>query len=347
MKIDAIIAKTIEYLAVPAVVGHEFAFLIYLKNDFERLGYKTAVSEGILAVYSENNPYDVIVSAHMDRHGLISLGYGEYAYAAQYMKEIKYGETNISSQEELNSIKERFEGEVVFAYDSEHGKWQGQGKIETCQSCLASGDAVFHVPDMKHLPANVPLGYARSAQEESEYLKGQIDNAISLGTMYALFKEGFEGTFLCTAEEEIGKSWVHIARWLDEMEMDRDDLVILDTSPYKTKQIIDEGRIVLRRRDKSGVFNGALVDRLAQRCEDLDIPYQIKDEYLLSQGKKISQLGSTELGRLVMETKGRWSGATIQIPTVAYHTSNETTSRLCIENYYKLLKDAFVTNKII
>lgn len=347
MQIDTIIAKTIEYLAVPAVVGHEFPFLMYLKNDFERLGYNTSISEGVLAVYSDEDPYNRIISAHLDRHGLISIGEGEYAYAAQYMKEIKYGEVNNSSQKELNSIKERFEGEVVFAYDSKSGKWLGQGQIQTCQACLKSGDAVFHVPHMKHLEQNTPLAYARSAKEEGEYFKGQIDNAISLGTMYAVLKEGYKGTFLLTAEEEIGKSWVNIARWLEEMDMQRDDLIILDTSPYKTMTIIDQGALVLRRRDKSGEFNTALVDKLAQRCQDLEIPYQIKDEALLAEGKQIKDLGSTELGRLVLETEGKWSGATVQIPTVLYHTSNETTSRACIRNYYNFLRSAFVTDPLI
>ena len=47
-----------------------------------------------------------------------------------------------------------------------------------------------------------------------------------------------------------------------------------------------------------------------------------------------------------METKGRLNGATIQIPTTEYHTSYETTSRVCIESYYALLHDILIRNFI-
>ena len=72
----------------------------------------------------------------------------------------------------------------------------------------------------------------------------------------------------------------------------------------------------------------------------------IPREALLAKGKEIRQLGSTELGKLIAETGGRWSGATIQIPTVLYHTSNETTSRACIRNYYDLLANVLIEDKV-
>ena len=72
----------------------------------------------------------------------------------------------------------------------------------------------------------------------------------------------------------------------------------------------------------------------------------MKDEYFLAQGLEIKDLGSTELGRLVLETSGEWNGATLQIPTTEYHTSYETTSRGCIESFYRLLSDLLIENPL-
>ena len=93
-------------------------------------------------------------------------------------------------------------------------------------------------------------------------------------------------------------------------------------------------------------FNASLTLNLKKRCQDLELNYIFKDEFLLSEGKKIKELGSTELGRLIQFTQGAWSGATIQIPTLHYHTSSETTSFIAIENYYKLLKNILIENPI-
>jgi putative aminopeptidase FrvX len=87
--IDLIVKKTKEYLSVPSVVGHEKVFMEYLQDDFEDAGFTVFDYEGLLAVQG-SAPDSAIICAHIDRHGLISLGDDEYVYAAQYMREIKY-----------------------------------------------------------------------------------------------------------------------------------------------------------------------------------------------------------------------------------------------------------------
>lgn len=345
MTIDTIISKTIGYLSIPSVVGHEGFFMRHLARDFQKLDFDVKEGEGILAVRG-NRPDCAIVSAHIDRHGLISLGNGEYAYAAQFIKEIKYGQNNRASQTELESISKRFSGENVYAYHPETAERLGDGLIESCEALMASGDSVFQVRDMTPAEQGTPLAYARTAKEENGYLRGQIDNAISLGVLYALCENGFEGTLLLTTEEEIGKSAKHMARWLDGAGIETKELIILDTSPYKSGAVVDEGTVVLRNRDKSEEFNRDMVAKLKSRCEALSIPYEVKDEALLAKGKEIRQLGSTELGKLVSESGGRWSGATVQIPTMLYHTSNETTSRKCIRNYYDLLSNVLIEDRM-
>ncbi|HPF78038.1 MAG TPA: hypothetical protein PLF01_01990 [Alphaproteobacteria bacterium] len=345
MPYETVVKKTIEYLAIPSVVGYEQHFLRYLQRDFKNLGLSVTIEDGILEV-SGNAPYSSIISAHTDRHGLISIGGGQYAYAAQYVREQKYGEENNPSKATLQAISERFEDEIVYAYDPETGDRLGEGEIETCVPLMANGDSVFHIRGMDHMPEGIPVGYARSAQSDGEALKGQIDNVVSLGVIYVLFQNGFQGTAILSTEEEIGKSWIHIVNWLKKKQIETKELIIIDTSPYREKAPVVANMVVLRNRDKSAEFNNVLVQKIKQRCTDLLFPYQMKDEYFLEQGLGVSALGSTELGRIVQNSEGHWSGATVQIPTVEYHTSYETTSRGCIERYYGLLHNILVSDKI-
>jgi len=336
--VDEIAQKTIDYLSTPCVVGHEQFFLNHLMEEYQAMGMTAIRHEGLLEIYG-SKPRAAIICAHIDRHGLISIGHGEYVYAAQYVKEIKYGQNNRASQKEIASITKRFEGEPVYAFNPQSGKNLGVGTIKTCDPGLLKGDALFEVEGLDGVELGFPLAYARTARVENGFLKGQIDNALSLGVVNALFSNGFEGTALLTTEEEIGKSWTHLAAWLLENFVRTQDLIVLDTSPYNDAETIEKGMIVFRNRDMNEKYNPSLVDKLKRRAEALKIPYQVKDEMMLASGKTIEQLGSTELGKLIQGTKGQWSGATVQVPTLMYHTSNETTSLSAIRAFYGFLRN--------
>ena len=249
------------------------------------------------------------------------------------------------------AILDRFEGEHVYAYDPETLKTIAKGYIESCVPSAETGNSVFTVKGLGDIALGMPIAYARPARLEGEYFKGQIDNALSVAMVHALFKNGYQGTALLTCEEEIGKSWVHIADYLKLFEIETQNLLVLDTSPFSFKDPIRTGRVIFRNRDKSEVFNPVLVEALKDRATMMGLMYQIKDEYLRSIGKGTDDLGSTELGRLIQnecdyEGKGRWNGATIQVPTMMYHTSYETTSLQAIENVYTFLENILIVNPL-
>lgn len=343
MPFETVVLKTIEYLAVPSVVGHEKTFSQYLEEDFNNLGLTVQQHEGVLEITGAN-PSSAIISAHIDRHGLISIGNGQYAYAAQHVRRQKYNEDSNPTKKTLEAIADRFEDERVFAYNPETGNRLGEGVIKPCEDCMNDGDSLFTVEGMEAMPKNTPVAYARSAKSNGKLLRGQIDNVVSLGVIYVLFQNGFQGTAFLTSEEEIGKSWVHLQNCLEKKKIESQDLIIIDTSPYRETDQVNNNMVVLRNRDKSGIFNEDLVSTIKKRCAYLSIPFQMKDEYFLEKGLGIPDLGSTELGRIVENTNGKWSGATVQIPTIEYHTSYETTTRGCIESYYALLQSLLVTD---
>ncbi len=347
MPYNTVVHKTVEYLSVPSVVGHERHFLNYLADDFKKLGLITKRHTGVLEVRGAPEPNGLIISAHIDRHGLISNGDGHYAYAAEYVKEEKYGEANTTSHKIIKAISDRFIDEKVYAYDPKTGDRLGEGTIEQCVPAVDHIDSIFTINGMRDMPIDTPIAYARGSQHDEKKLVGQIDNVVSLGIIYTLFQNGFKGTALFTCEEEIGKSWVHMRRWLKRNKVESQNLIILDTSPYREAAPVEGNMVVLRNRDKSAEFNKDLVEKIKQRATELLIPFQFKDEYFLSMGLKTEDLGSTELGRIVHHSGGRWNGATIQIPTIEYHTSYETTSRGCIESFYGLLHNILVLKPLL
>lgn len=342
---DLIVQKTIEYLNVPSVVGHETWFLNYLFDEYTDMGLETVRHEGLLEV-SGKKPDSAILCAHIDRHGLISIGEGEYVYAAQYMKEIKYGQNNRASQKEIETITKRFEGERVYAYNPQTGKHLGAGLIKTVDAWKLKGDAMFEVNGLDNIDLGLPIAYARTARTEGNYFKGQLDNAISLGVIHALYRNGFQGTTIFATEEEIGKSWLHVSAWMNKEKIRTQNLLVLDTSPYADPAPVDEGLIIFRNRDMSAEFNPVMTAQMKARADALGLRYHFKDEVLRARGKRTEQLGSTELGKLIMHTNGTWSGATVQIPTIMYHTSNETTSLEAIKNYYAFLSGILIENPL-
>ena len=344
--LDTIIEKTLDYLDVPAVVGHDRGFKHRMANEYRQMGLTVDIYDNLICVYGSKK-YETIVSAHFDRHGLISIGYGEYAYAGQYVREIRYGQNDRTSQQLLEKIAGRFVGEHVYGYNPTSLEKIETGIITACAPNIRNnGDAIFHIEGMRNLPVDTPIAYARPARYHRGFLKGQIDNALSLATVYALFKNGYQGTALLTTEEEIGKSWSHMQDFLTQEAIHTDKILVLDTSPYSEHRFVNDGTVVLRTRDKSGMFNLELCEALADYCDANKIPFHFKDQYLLGQGKEIRHLGSTELGRLIMGTAGQWSGASIQVPTLAYHTSYESTTSKAIKNYYHLLSDILVDRKM-
>lgn len=89
--------------------------------------------------------------------------------------------------------------------------------------------------------------------------------------------------------------------------------------------------VVLRTRDANAPFNPRLSQRLEELCLEEGIPYLFKDRFIDELNRASVEgagpprsLGSTELGRLVAASDGAVQGTTLQIPTVGYHTVDET-----------------------
>lgn len=75
------------------------------------------------------------------------------------------------------------------------------------------------------------------------------------------------------------------------------------------------------------------------------IKYHFKDEYiknLQKQNNTKGSLGVTELGRIIEASKNSIQGATLQVPTIGYHTISESTSKKSVECVLDILKEIYL-----
>lgn len=323
----------------PAVVGAEDSFFRVVRRELEEVGARVSYFQGLL-VAQGNCPTSVIMSAHIDRHGLLCTGPNEFQYAA-FIAGNRSEQTGESvSEQMMSSVSDRFSGQRVQAHLPYTGTYQGQATITRSFVCPKRNNLFFELDGLEFLQPGTPISFLDRLRIVDGYLSAQLDNVLSVAMLIHLFRHGYQGTALFTAQEEVGRSWRFALSWFQREQLATDRLLVIDTSPYPCRESADAQDVVLRRRDANGFFASGLTDELAGRCQQFGIRYQFKDAYVEEQNRsrpKPLSLGRTELGRLVVATNGQINGTTLQIPTTGYHTTNETTSLRSVCSALRLL----------
>ncbi len=324
----------------PAVVGSEDSFFRVLRRELEEVGVEVHYYYGVL-VAQGSRPEELMLSAHIDRHGLLCTGPNEFQYAA-FVAGNKGELTGDSvSEQMLNTIENRFQGQRVQAHQPYNGAYIGQGTITNSYICPERHNLIFEVDGLEHLQPGTPIAFLDRLRSSGGYISAQLDNVISAAMIIFLFRCGFQGTALFTAQEESGRSWRHALSWFQRHQLSTQRLIALDTSPYHNREAADMQQVTLRRKDASADFAEAITQELAARCEQLGITYSYKDDYINVQNQTRTRpysMGRTEMGRLIAATSGVISGTTLQIPTTDYHTANETASLSSVAAMLRLLK---------
>ncbi|MFZ4640764.1 MAG: peptidase M42 [Nodosilinea sp.] len=324
----------------PSVVGSEDSFFRVLRRELEEVGVDINYYHGVL-VAQGSRPHDLILSAHIDRHGLLCTGPNEFQYAAFIAGNQSELTGDSVSEQMLNTIENRFQGQRVQAHLPYTGTYIGQGQITHSYICPERRNLIFEVNGLEHLQPGTPISFLDRLQFKDGYISAQLDNVVSAAIIIFLFRCGFQGTALFTAQEESGRSWRYALSWFQRQRLTTQRLVALDTSPYHNREAADEQWVTLRRKDASAAFAEAITQELADRCTGLAIPYSYKDDYIEAQNRhrpRPYSLGRTEMGRLIAATDGAISGTTLQIPTTEYHTPNETASLTAVAAVIQLLQ---------
>jgi len=325
-------------------VGAEHSFFLVLKRELEEIGIGTTLYEGVL-VAEGNDPDAGMISAHIDRHGLVCTGPNEFQYAA-YTAHNRGDLTGDSVAEKTyKDIIERFINQRVQAYDPWSGAYLGLGVIDNAYLCERRANLLFNVKGLEHLYAGTPVAFVDTLNYEEGHLSAQLDNVLSAAIILFLYERGYQGRAFFTASEEVGKSWRFLLEWFRGRDVCTNELLVLDTSPFPDRKSADAQHIVLRHKDANASFSSPLKTKITILCDKMSIKYGYKDEFietinksLLAQSKAPYSLGSTEMGRLVNASEGSIQGTTFQLPTTGYHTTSETVSIAAVMDAIRVLE---------
>ncbi len=323
----------------PSVVGTEDSFFRVIRRELEEVGVEVRYYQGVL-VARGRDPDQLYLSAHIDRHGLLCTGQNEFQYAAFIAGNQSELNGESVSEQMMGSISDRFRGQRVQAHLPYTGTYQGQAAITRSYVCPQRRNLIFELDGLEFLQPGTPISFLDRLRIQDGHLSAQLDNVLSVALLIHLFRCGFQGTALFTAQEEAGRSWRYALAWFQRQQLWTDRLIVLDTSPYPTREAAEQQDLVLRRKDANGEFSGPFTEELVAKCERMQIRTSFKDAYVEAQNATRSKplsLGRTELGRLVNATQGRINGTTLQIPTTGYHTTSETTSLASVVAASKLL----------
>ncbi len=336
------------FIRRPSVVGAEHPFFLSLKRELDELGVKTTLYEGLL-VAEGDAPERGMISAHIDRHGLICTGPNEFQYAA-FLTQNRADLTGDSVAEQTYmAIAERFKEQKVLAYEPRSGGYLGLGVIANTYICERRRNLVFEVEGLEHLLPGTPVAFVDTLSSKGGLLSAQLDNVFSAAVIIYLYRLGYRGTAFFTAQEEAGKSWRFLLEWFRRHDRTTDRLLVLDTSPYPGREQADAQHIVLRNRDANAPFNSPLTAEIEALCRELGIHYSFKDRYIEEQNRKLAEqglktgsVGSTEMGRLIAASNGEIQGTTLQVPTTGYHTTSETVCVQAVSKMLELLKRMYL-----
>jgi hypothetical protein len=99
----------------PSVVGCEDAFFRSLKRELEEVGVNVQYYQGILVAQGKE-PESLVLSAHIDRHGLLCTGANEFQYAAFIASNQSELTGDSVSEQMMYTIDNRFQGQRVQAH---------------------------------------------------------------------------------------------------------------------------------------------------------------------------------------------------------------------------------------
>ena len=308
--------KKIRFLSEkPSVTLFEKPFLDYLRRYYRGKNHEKIVSQRYLAFIPKSNDNGILLTVHIDRLGLVyanetfsySNYYGYELYQKEYKPNVVFGERFIDSN--------------VWAYDARDGKVIGEGIVSNCE-IDNKNRLVFKVKNLnlKGLVGPIPIAYKGGISINKDKIIGQIDNVISIYTVYELLRRELGFTILFTTEEEIGMSWRYISEFINRYQYKQ--VLALDTTSVEGIIDLDDVDIVFRTSDDVAEFGKELVDKLVCFANKREIKYFLKTRS--PESSKTRTI--TEIGRVIKESRHNLEGATIQFPSVKYHTRQETTT---------------------
>ncbi len=329
--LEKIIKTTNKFLRIPSVTLYEKPFLDYLYNKINKLDYELIKHSKYLVVNPITKP-KYIFTIHIDRNGIIKNDFGKYEISSFYGKKKKGDTFHRDDKEFYQIVGLRYVNNNIISYNPENGKKYIKYKIINYNASSYKKRVIF---DLNKKPKDYEKVFMLDSKifTYKYFISGQIDNIISVAVIYNILKEinnkKLNSTIIFTTEEEIGNSYNYILSYLNSKNIFKyNRIIVLDTTPYENFAKKPKNFLTLRKGDFFGKFNLGLTNEIENKLKKLNINIDYKD----------SDIGKTELGRIILSSKNNLTGTTIQIPSVSYHTIYETCFKKSLISYYKIIK---------
>ena len=329
MKIEEFLKIYENISSIPAVTNFEGP-LYNIISDFSFDGYKKTLDKNYIAFIPENYNGNKLISIHIDRLGIVfdrgftySNYYGYELINKKYKPSLTFGK--------------RFINEKIVAYNIQ-GEKIGEGEVIDC-SIKENEKLVFEIDGLnsKRLNSPTPVSYRNNITVKNGQLEGQLDNAISIALAYFLLIDKIQCPILFTTQEEIGSSWKHVYDFMEIQELNT--LITLDTTSIEGLSDFNSTDIVFRTSDDLADFDLSLIEKFIDISKKQNLRYYLKTKN--PEQSKIKTI--TEVGHIIKESKNKFNGASIQFPTIKYHTNHETVKIKSINLVYSVIKDYFAS----
>jgi putative aminopeptidase FrvX len=73
--------------------------------------------------------------------------------------------------------------------------------------CPKRNNLIFELVSLDYLEPGTPVAFMERLTLTDNHVSAQLDNVVSVALIIYLYRIGFKGTALFTAQEEAGRSW--------------------------------------------------------------------------------------------------------------------------------------------
>lgn len=294
-----------EFLRISSVTGDTQNFEDFIAQQFTNIGYRVTKKLNCVVIQSKTQPDSFCVCAHLDRVGFIKTNTGYEFSTALFNQIVK--------REVLEKIKTRYISKTVCGE-------KNSTKISSAE--IMTDKLIFKTKEQ--LP-DKSLSLNKDVLHVNKWVTAQLDNAISIATLYTLcVKEKINGTFILSNNEELSQSYKSIIPIIKELNVNKNSIVVLDTGNEVSEDDFMNGSIGINCKEDDLTYNEEFHREILSYLSAFPIHSN-------------TDRSCTELYSITEKSDRQITGISVRIPRKEYHVAEETTTIACLNNFYNII----------
>lgn len=199
----------------------------------------------------------------------------------------------------------------------------------------------YYVGDLEEEYGYPNLSPTYKSKPDSYYIKGQLDNIISVDILFYMLYIGYDIDIVFTTKEERLKSQYQMLRYMNKYDKNNEYLMISLDIDIAYSHIIEdlwrmiEGSISVSETSCGKKLYKPLIDKVRCHAKELNIPVNIFNENTPEQG-----------GTYLRESPTNDKIIYLGMPLIEYHSPNETMTWATVENMVKFLESFLLSEGV-